>query len=116
MTDRQRFDSLDIVTGQPDGGDDGRMRSHRVGAIRVHRSAGGTLELRGVIDGRPADVAPPEPLFPADPYNPPELRDGVIESPGHKAWRHQLFYRLRPEHGAPLTVMVRTPTIMITDD
>jgi hypothetical protein len=116
VTALQYFDSLDIATGQPDGGDDGRLRTHRVGAIRLHRSAGGTLELRGVEHGIETSVAPPVPLQDPDPFEVPVLRDGIVESPGHKGWRHQLWYRIRPEPGAPLTVAVRTPTVMITDD
>jgi hypothetical protein len=36
--------------------------------------------------------------------------------PGIKGWYHQLWMTLRPEPGAPLTMLARTPTVMISDD
>jgi hypothetical protein len=114
----QRFETLDIVTGQPDGGDDGRLRTHRASALRLHRTAGGTLELTGRKDaGPPETVAPAKPLFlrRAD-IDGIDLREGIVEVPGIKGWYHQLWMTLRPEPGAPLTMLARTPTVMISDD
>lgn len=116
VTDTQQFDTLDIVTGQPDGGDDGRLRSHRVSALRLHRTAGGTIQMVGLRDGREQDLDPPTPILRPDFNAPLSLRDGVVEVPGMKGWHHQLFARIRPEPGAPITLTARTPTIMITDD
>lgn len=118
VTDRQVFDTLDVVIGQPDGGDDGRLRTHRVTGLRVHRSAGGTFEVRRSMDGREVEATSPERIFPQafDPFGPPQLYDGVVELPGHKGWSHQSWLRIRPEPGAPLTITARTPTMMITDD
>lgn len=118
VTDQQRFDTLDVVIGQPDGGDDGRLRTHRVSGIRVHRSAGGTFEVIQQSDAADPSSTGAEPLFPrwGDPFGPPVLRDGVVEMPGHKGWAHQTWLRIRPEPGAPLTMAARTPTLMITDD
>lgn len=118
VTDSQRFDTLDMVVGQPDGGDDGRLRTHRATGLRVHRSTGGTFEVCMTTDGvaQPGSVA--ERIFPqwSDPFSAPPLRDGIVELPGHKGWAHQTWLRIRPEPGAPLTITARTPTMMITDD
>jgi hypothetical protein len=116
VTDTQRFDTLDIVTGQPDGGDDGRLRTHRVGALRLHRSAGGTVSVVGTTDATEVVETDAEPFFNLNAFQTPTLHDGVIEPAGLKGWDHQIFYRIRPEPGAPLTITARTPTIMITDD
>lgn len=118
VTDRQHFDTLDVVTGQPDGGDDGRLRTHRVTGLRLHRSAGGTFEVRRSLDGQEVEETRAERIFRqvSDPFGPPQLYDGVVELPGHKGWAHQTWLRLRPEPGAPLTITARTPTMMIGDD
>lgn len=116
VTDTQQFDTLDIVTGQPDGGDDGRLRSHRVSALRLHRTAGGTMQVVGIKDGIERTEDPATPIFHIDPFAPTALRDGVVEVSGLKGWHHQIFARIRPVPGAPLTLTARTPTIMITDD
>ncbi|WP_112312491.1 hypothetical protein [Pseudogemmobacter bohemicus] len=118
VTDRQYFDTLDVVIGQPDGGDDGRLRTHRVSGIRVHRSAGGTFQVRRSLDGREIEDTGEDRLFPGldDPFGAPALYDGVVELGGHKGWAHQSWLRIRPEPGAPLTISTRTPTMMITDD
>lgn len=116
VTDTQQFDTLDIVTGQPDGGDDGRLRTHRAGALRLHRTAGGTLSVVGITDAKEVIETPAEPFFNLAAFEAPTLRTGVIEPAGLKGWDHQIFYRIRPEPGAPLTLTARTPTIMITDD
>ena len=61
VTDRQRFDTLDVVIGQPDGGDDGRLRTHRVTGVRVHRSAGGTFQVCRGSDGKEIEDTPSRP-------------------------------------------------------
>jgi hypothetical protein len=116
VTDTQQFDSLDIVTGQPDGGDDGRLRTHRVSALRLHRTVAGTIQMVGIRDGKEETLDPPRDIIRPEFNAPVSLRDGVIEVPGMKGWHHQLFARVRPKPGAPLTLTARTPTIMITDD
>lgn len=119
VTDRQVLDTLDVVTGQPDGGDDGRHRTHRRTGLRVHNSAGGTMQIIGVTDGveTPAENAPePRQIFTWNAFGTPALRNGVTEVAGLKGWDHQAYLRIRPEPGAPLTITARTPTIMITDD
>jgi hypothetical protein len=116
VTDTQRFDTLDIVTGQPDGGDDGRLRTHRAGALRLHRTAGGTIAVVGTTDATEIFETTAEPLFNLSAFETPTLRTGVVEPAGLKGWDHQIYYRIRPEPGAPITVVARTPTIMITDD
>lgn len=115
-TDSQRFDTLDVVTGQPDGGDDGRLRTHRVTGLRVHRSAGGTYQVIGVTDAREYTFSPAEPIFRPRLFEPPALHEGVVELGGHKGWNHQMYLRIKPQPGAPLTIVSRTPTLMITDD
>ncbi|MES2667927.1 MAG: hypothetical protein V4712_17720 [Pseudomonadota bacterium] len=114
-TDSQMFDTLDIVSGQPDGGDDGRLRTHRASALRLHRTAGGTFQVIGTTDGTevPGDVLP---IFNLNAFETPVLRSGVFELAGSKGWNYQLFLRIRPIPGAPLTLTARTPTLMVTDD
>lgn len=116
VTEAQRFDTLDIVTGQPDGGDDGRLRTHRAGALRLHRTAGGTVAVVGITDATEVIATDPQPFFNLAAFETPTLHDGVIEPAGLKGWDHQIYYRIRPEPGAPITIAARTPTIMITDD
>lgn len=115
-TAAQRFDGLDIVTGQPDGGDDGRLRTPRPTAVRIHRTAGGSLQFIGVMDGIEAPLDDPVSLVNLRAFETPSLRDGVLEAGGIKGWNHQLFLRILPAPGAPITITARTPTIMITDD
>lgn len=115
-TDAQQFDGLDIVVGQPDGGDDGRMRTLRGVAVRLHRSAGGSVQIVGITDGEESPQDEPRDLIHLWALADPSLRDGVVEVSGLKGWDHQQFLRIRPSPGAPLTVMARTPTTMITDD
>ena len=119
VTNRQQLDTLDVVTNQPDGGDDGRYRTHRRTGLRLHNSAGGTMQIIGITDGveTPAENAPePRQILTWNAFEGPTLRNGVVEVAGLKGWDHQLFLRIRPEPGAPLTITARTPTIMITDD
>lgn len=119
ITNRQYIDTLDITTGQPDGGDDGRKRVHRATGLRLHRTSGGTFQVRGQSEG---NVTPAEEQLAAQPILPPiafrttGLHDGVVELAGQKGWRHQMHLRIRPEAGAPITVSGWTPTIMIGDD
>ncbi|MES2667457.1 MAG: hypothetical protein V4712_15265 [Pseudomonadota bacterium] len=115
-TARQRFDTLDLVSGQPDGGDDGRLRAHRATGVRLHRSAGGTVQVVGITDAKEIELSDATPLINLDAFQTPTLHDGIVEAAGMKGWDHQQFLRFRPDPGAPLTITARTPTIMITDD
>ncbi len=114
-TPLQRFDTLDIIVGTPDGGDDGRLRTHRVAGVRVHHSAGGTYSNVQALDGI-EDAPDPQQIFPVDFGGAAALHSGVFEVAGHKGWAHQSYLRFQPEPGAPLTILGRTPTMMITDD
>lgn len=119
ITNRQFIDTLDVVSGQPDGGDDGRKRVHRVTGLRLHRTCGGTFQVRGSNEG---NEIPSEQQMAGEPIIPPVafrtigLHDGVVEMAGHKGWRHQMHLRIRPEPGAPITISGWTPTLMIGDD
>lgn len=115
-TAAQRFDGLDIVSGQPDGGDDGRLRTARGTGIRLHRSAGGSVQVIGITDGLEQALDDPVPFINLATFETPSLRNGVVEVSGIKGWDHQKFLRILPAPGAPLTVTARTPTTMITDD
>ena len=114
-TDSQRIDTLDVVVGTPDGGDDGRLRTHRVTGMRVHRTAGGKFQ---VVKTRNGETKPSKPatIFNLNNFETPRLLDGVFEIGGHKGWAHEAFLRFTPEPGAPMTIVGRTPTIMVTDD
>lgn len=114
-TPDQYFDTMDIVVGTPDGGDEGRLRSHRATGVRVHQSAGGTFQVFGTHSGEQRET-PTQPLFNLRAFEAATLRNGVFELAGHKGWNHQAWLRFAPEPGAPLTVVSRTPTMMITDD
>lgn len=113
-TDQQYFDTLDIVIGQPDGGDDGRLRTHRASGVRVHRTAGGTFQVIGKTSGKEVR-AEPEPIINLDAFQVPEALDGIFEIGGQKGWDHQAHIRFQPSPGAPMTIVGRTPTMMLTD-
>lgn len=115
LTDRQYIDTLDIVTGQPDGGDDGRHRVHRATGFRVHQTTGASLEVIQMLDALQEPAATPQPLWPPD-HDGPVLRNGVVDVAGQKGWGHQIYLRIRPLPGGPVTLVARTPTTMITDD
>ncbi len=114
-TAAQRFDGLDMVAGTPDGGDDGRLRTHRVTGVRYHQTSDGEFAIVGTKDGEEAETYP-QPIFNVHAFQDPKLRNGVFEIAGQKGWDHQTFMRFRPKPGAPLTVVARTPTLMMTDD
>lgn len=111
----QRFDTLDIQSGQPDGGDDGRNRTHRATGLRLHRTGGGTMSIMSVTGGV-TTAGEARPLIQRRALQDLTLLDGVIDLPGGRAWGQQVWQRFRPEPGAPLTIMARTATIMATDD
>lgn len=110
----QQAETLDIVMGTPDGGDEGRKRAHRVTGVRVHESAGGKFQVVGVKDGK-TEATKEQPLFNLNAFEDPALRNGVFEMSGHKGWTHQMRLRFKPEPGLPLTIISRTPTLMMTD-
>ena len=114
-TPTQRADTLDVVVGTPDGGDDGRLRTHRVTGMRVHRTAGGYFQTVQIRNGR-QNTTKPASIFNLNNFETPKLFDGVFEIGGHKGWAHEMFLRFTPEPGAPMTIVGRTPTIMVTDD
>ena len=113
-TDSQRVDTLDVVIGTPDGGDDGRLRTHRVTGMRVHRTAGGKFQVVKTRVGR-VQATKPASIFNMNNFETARLFDGVFEVSGHKGWAHEQYLRFTPEPGAPMTIVGRTPTIMVTD-
>ena len=74
------------------------------------------MQIVGITDGIEQLIDDPVPLTNLRAFETPSLRDGVLEVAGLKGWDHQVFLRILPAPGAPITVMARTPTIMITDD
>ena len=113
-SDLQEIETLDIVIGAPDGGDEGRLRTHRVTGVSVHETAGGQFQVVGQKAGR-RTTTQKQSLFNLDAFEDPGLRNGVFEIAGHKGWKHQTRLRFTPEPGLPMTIMSRTPTIMVTD-
>jgi len=114
-TDSQHMDTLDVVIGTPDGGDDGRLRTHRVTGMRVHRTAGGKFQVVKTRNGE-RQMTRPASIFNMNNFETARLFDGIFEISGHKGWAHEQFLRFTPEPGAPMTIVGRTPTIMVTDD
>lgn len=110
----QRIDTLDIVMGTPDGGDDGRLRTHRRTGLRVHKTTNGKVSVVTVTKGVER-ASRPEPIQHPRMYEAPTLVDGIFEIAGMKAQADQIYLRLQPDPGAPLTMVARTPTLMITD-
>jgi hypothetical protein len=114
-SDGEEVDTLDMRVGTPDGGDEGRNKSHRASGIHVHRSAGGTFSVVQVEDG--VEIASrPEDILPVGFADRVILRSGVFDLAGHKGWAKQSFFRFKPQPGAPLTILARTPTMMVSDD
>ena len=114
-TDDQFFETLDIRSGTPDGGDEGRNKTHRASGVHLHRTAGGTFSVVGIEEGE-ARASDPEPLLRPSYAVPIALKSGVFDFPGHKGWAAQSYLRFRPEPGAPLPVLALTPTMMVSDD
>ncbi|MDW3181774.1 hypothetical protein [Roseobacter sp.] len=114
-TPDQVFETLDVRAGTPDGGDEGRKKTHRATGVHLHRTAGGTFSVVGIEEGveRASD---PEPLLRPSYAVPISLKSGVFDLSGHKGWASQSYFRFKPEPGAPLTVLARTSTMMVSDD
>ncbi|WP_226779016.1 hypothetical protein [Oceaniglobus trochenteri] len=113
-TDLQNIETLDIVMGTPDGGDEGRKRTHRVTGMRVHRTVGGRFSVIQTTSCERRETAS-QPIFNERAFALPSLRDGVVEIGGHKGWSHQTALKFTPDPGAPFTLVSRTPTLMVTD-
>lgn len=113
-TAEQVFETLDLVVGQPDGGDEGRLRTHRRTGIRLFDTAGGIVQIVGTSNGdiRESD---PERIFGLDAFNATMVKTGVFEAAGGEGWDYQKRLRVRPEPGAPITVASMASTIMIGD-
>lgn len=114
-TPDQVFETLDTRAGTPDGGDEGRNKSHRATGVHVHRTAGGTFSVVQIEEGveRASD---PEPILRPTYAIPISLKNGVFDLAGHKGWSKQSYFRFKPEPGAPLTILARTATMMVSDD
>ncbi len=115
-SDDEVFDTLDMRVGTPDGGDEGRMKAHRASGVHLHWSSGGTFQVVGSIEGVPVVTDPAKLVDPtyAEPVR--LVEDAVVDLPGHKGWASQSYFRFKPEPGAPLTIVARTPTMMVSDD
>lgn len=108
-------ETLDLRVGTPDGGDAGRMKAHRASGVHVHWTAGGTFSVVQRLDGEDV-VSDPEPIIQPTYADPVRLyEDALFDLQGHRGWAAQSFLRFMPEPGAPLTVLSRTPTIMVSD-
>lgn len=108
-------ETLDIRAGAADGGDEGRHKSHRATGLHLHRTAGGTISVVQIDEGEEVETTP-EPVIPRQFNRDASLKSGVFDLAGHQGWAMQSYFRFRPEPGAPMTVLARTPTIMVSDD
>ncbi|MEL6886900.1 MAG: hypothetical protein AAFP87_20500 [Pseudomonadota bacterium] len=108
-------ETLDLRIGTPDGGDEGRMKAHRATGVHVHWTAGGTFSVVQILDGEHVASDPAPIIEPRFSDRNRLVEDAVFDLPGHKGWAKQSYFRFNPEPGAPLTVMARTPTAMVSD-
>jgi hypothetical protein len=114
FTDRQFLETLEIAPGAADGGSDGRVRTVRAVAARLHRTADGFVETVRLEDGKET-TSPSQRLIEFPLFGDLDLHDMVVDVRGQKQSALQAFLRFRPAPGAPMTVLSRTPTLMTSD-
>ncbi|MEO1606733.1 MAG: hypothetical protein AAFU34_15555 [Pseudomonadota bacterium] len=110
----QSLETLNVGPSAADGGSTGRPRAHRVTGVRLHRSAGGTCAVVTNDQGQRHSHDPKQ-IIPRRSLSELALVDGDFEIKGMKSQAAEVSLLFEPEPGAPLTLQLITPTVMVAD-
>jgi hypothetical protein len=113
----QRLRYLDLQAGAQDGGSAGRLKAMRGLGVRLAHTAGGVaVTIQPDSRGLKRESRPVKLLARAlRAFEPPPVFSGVVDVDPKYGWSETLQVEIRPEGGAPISVLGAVPTLQTTD-